>query len=60
VTETAFAASAFLEGGNGFKLRAEDGHENHLGDAVPGLDGKGVVSPIPARHEYLSLVIRVD
>lgn len=40
MTEATVTAIAFLEGNNGFEFRAYNGHEDHLGNALAGLDSK--------------------
>ena len=60
MTEAAVAAFTFLKECDGFEFCFDHGNENHLRDSVAGPDGKGVITPIPARDKYLSLIIRVD
>ncbi len=60
VAEAAAAAMAGIEFGHAFEIHLRDRHEHHLGDTFAHFDGKRLGPAIPAGHEHLPLVIRID
>jgi hypothetical protein len=45
---------------NNLELALHNRHEDHLGDTIPRSDLENLVSPIPARNHYLTLVVAIN
>jgi hypothetical protein len=60
VPESTVTAAALLEALYDIEPDALDRHEHHLRDTLPGLHDERVAATIPARHEYLTLVVGID
>ncbi len=58
--KSAVGALALGKSGYPFELDLDHRHKHHLRDTVTDADFKGLPPAIPARHEHLPLIIRVD
>ena len=54
------AASSLQNSSTTSRPRLHDGHEDHLRDALARRDRVGRATAIPARHEDLTLIVRID